>query len=101
MRFRHADKTLQRMDDEPVFDDGVSHGRIAGEGVPHTDGVHPGGEENENSLRAMKSYHFERLKGKRASDYSIRLNKQFRLICQIEPEEGGNRLVILAIEDYH
>lgn len=49
----------------------------------------------------MKSYHFELLKGKRSSDYSIRLNKQFRLTFRIEPEEGGNRLLILAIEDYH
>ena len=98
MRFRHANKTLERMDDEPDFNGGFSTAiarafRVRMEFIRAAD--------NENSLRAMKSYRFERLKGKRASDYSIRLNKQFRLICQIEPEEGGNRLVILAIEDYH
>ena len=31
----------------------------------------------------------------------MRLNKHFRLVFQIEEEEGGNRLVILDIEDYH
>ena len=56
---------------------------------------------DENTLRAIKSYRFERLKGKRRGEYSIRLNDQFRLIFQIEKEEGGNRLVILNIEDYH
>jgi toxin HigB-1 len=44
---------------------------------------------------------FEKLKGKRSPDYSMRLNDQFRLIFQIEKEAGGNRLVILEIEDYH
>jgi plasmid maintenance system killer protein len=29
------------------------------------------------------------------------MNYQFRLIFQIEKEAGGNRLVILEIEDYH
>ena len=56
---------------------------------------------DENDLRARKSYRFEKLRGKRSSDYSIRLNDQFRLTFQIEKEEGGNRLVILDIEDYH
>jgi toxin HigB-1 len=98
MRFRHANKTLQRMDDEPDF-----NGRFSA-GIAKAFRVRMAfiqAAENENSLRAMKSYRFERLKGKRASDYSIRLNDQFRLTFQIESEEGGNRLVILAIEDYH
>ena len=57
--------------------------------------------DNENALRAMKSYRFERLKGERSPEYSIRLIDQFRLVFQIEAGAGGNRLVILAIEDYH
>ena len=56
---------------------------------------------NENTLRAIKSFRFERLKGKRQHEYSIRLNDQFRLIFQIEKADGGNRLVIINIEDYH
>ena len=52
-------------------------------------------------LRAIKSYRFEKLKGDRQGDYSIRLNDQFRLTFPIEEEDGGNRLVILDIEDYH
>jgi len=98
MRFRHTNKTLERMEDEPDYNGGFSAGlakafRLRMEFIRAAD--------NENALRAMKSYRFERLKGKRASEYSIRLNDQFRLIFRIEAEAGGNRLVILAIEDYH
>ncbi len=56
---------------------------------------------NENDLRMRNSYRFEKLKGNRSADYSIRLNDQFRLVFQIEKEQGGNCLVILDIEDYH
>jgi proteic killer suppression protein len=98
MRFRHANKTLQRMDEEPGFHSGISLGLVqAFEKRMHAIRQ----ATNENTLRAVKSFRFERLKGKRKHEYSIRLNDQFRLIFQIEKEEGGNRLIILNIEDYH
>jgi toxin HigB-1 len=56
---------------------------------------------NENTLRSIKSYHFEKLKGKRSSEYAMRLNDQYRLLFEIQREDGGNRLVIKSIEDYH
>jgi proteic killer suppression protein len=98
MRFRHANKTLSKMDEQPDFDGGFSEGlakafRLRMQFIRAA--------ANENDLRARKSYRFEKLKGDRSSDYSIRLNDQFRLTFQIEKEEGGNRLVILDIEDYH
>jgi proteic killer suppression protein len=98
MRFRHADKTLSRMDDEPAFDGGFASGlakafRLRRHAIREA--------INENTLRGMKSYRFEKLKGSRSGDYSIRLNDQFRLTFEIEEEEGGNRIVVLDIEDYH
>ena len=56
---------------------------------------------NENDLRRLKSLHFEKLKGDRVPQYSMRLNAQFRLIFEIEKGEQGNTLVILGIENYH
>ena len=98
MRFRHANQTLQRMDDEPGFKGGFSPGLVQAFEIR----MHAIRQAtNENTLRAIKSFRFERLKGKRQHEYSIRLNDQFRLIFQIEKEAGGNRLVILNIEDYH
>ena len=57
--------------------------------------------ENENDLRAFKSLRFEKLKGNRAGQFSLRLNKQFRLIVQIMKDEHGKLLWIIEIVDYH
>jgi len=58
---------------------------------------------HENDLRAMKSLHFEKLKGERGNrgEYSLRLNKQYRLTFTIENDDRGKLLRILDIEDYH
>ena len=49
----------------------------------------------------MKSLHFEKLKGDRQEERSMRLNKQWRLIVKIIPDTPKNRVAVLAIEDYH
>jgi proteic killer suppression protein len=46
-------------------------------------------------LYALKSLHFEKLKGARSEDRSIRLNKQYRLILQIKKDQQGNWLLTL------
>ena len=56
---------------------------------------------DERSFYAMKSLHFEKLKGKRDHQRSMRLNKQGRLILEIKPGAAGNVAVIVAIEYYH
>jgi toxin HigB-1 len=58
---------------------------------------------DENDLRALKSLHFEKLKGERGNrgERSLRLNRQFRLIVAIESDEQGKLLRVLDIEDYH
>ena len=97
MNFRHANKNLQRMDEEPEFKGGFS-AAIAKVFRLRMQFIRAA--VNENDLR-RNSYRFEKLKGDRSSDYSIRLNDPFRLTFQIEKEEGGNCLVVLDIEDYH
>ena len=58
---------------------------------------------DESDLRALKSLHFEKLKGERGNrgKRSIRLNRQFRLTFTIETDDQGKLLRILDIEDYH
>jgi len=56
---------------------------------------------SEADIRAMKSLHFEKLSGDRAGQHSLRLNKQYRLIVQIEEDELGKWLWIIEIVDYH
>jgi toxin HigB-1 len=56
---------------------------------------------HENDLRNLKSLHFEKLKGDRKHQYSMRLNDQYRLIFELEKGDQGNTIVIIGIEDYH
>ena len=56
---------------------------------------------DERDFRALKSLHFEQLKGNRSHQHSMRLNQQFRLILEISGD-GENRIVeVVDIEDYH
>ncbi len=98
MLVRHTDKMLQRIDDDREYD---------GKFGPGVDAAFRNlmqfirAVDHENDLRNFKSLHFEKLKGNRRHEYSMRLNKQFRLIFQIEKAGEHNQLVITGIEDYH
>ncbi len=56
---------------------------------------------DERDLYALKSLHFEKLKGDRQHQRSLRLNKQWRLIVEIMDAKPKNKIVIIGIEDYH
>jgi proteic killer suppression protein len=56
---------------------------------------------DERDFYAMKSLRFEKLKGQRADQYSMRLNDQWRLILEINLEGSNKKLSIIGIEDYH
>ena len=57
--------------------------------------------ESETDLRNYKALHFEKLKGGRVGQHSIRLNLQWRLIFRIENDAMGRILIIVEIVDYH
>jgi len=50
---------------------------------------------------AMKSLHFEKLKGDRDGQYSMRLNEQWRLIVRLAERPDRTTVVIVSIVDYH
>lgn len=56
---------------------------------------------DERDLYAMKSLHYEKLKGKRKGESSVRLNDQFRLVLRVKADGGNRTVVVLSIEDYH
>jgi proteic killer suppression protein len=56
---------------------------------------------DERDFYALKSLHFEKLKGAREGQYSIRLNAQWRLILRFTKREEKKVVVIVAITDYH
>lgn len=57
--------------------------------------------QDERDLYAVKGNRFEKLKGSRSHQHSLRLNDQWRLIVEIKPARPKNILVLEAIEDYH
>jgi toxin HigB-1 len=56
---------------------------------------------DERVFYQLKSLHFEKLKGARKHQYSMRLNDQWRLILEFDGEAPNKTIVIVAIEDYH
>jgi toxin HigB-1 len=59
------------------------------------------GATNERDLYALKGLRYEKLKGRRQHQRSIRLNDQFRLIVEIEEDDQERIIVVIDIEDYH
>ena len=57
--------------------------------------------DSERDLRALKHLHFEKLKGKRQHQRSLRLHGGFRLVVQLATDEQGAYLLVEDIEDYH
>ena len=56
---------------------------------------------DERDLYALKSLHFEKLKGDRAGQHSMRLNDQWRLIIEFRIESSGKKVAVIEIADYH
>ncbi len=52
-------------------------------------------------IYAMASLRFEKLKGARQGQHSIRLNNQWRLIVRLEEADSGKVIVVVSISDYH
>jgi toxin HigB-1 len=56
---------------------------------------------DEREFYALKSLRFEKLKGERSHQHSMRLNDQWRLILEIGGEGPNKKLTVVGIEDYH
>lgn len=56
---------------------------------------------DERTLRNWKSLHYEKLGGDRDGERSIRLNKQWRLVFQLDGDSIPPTIIILGVEDYH
>ena len=56
---------------------------------------------DERAFYAMRSLHFEKLKGDRSHQHSMRFNKQWRLMLELNKRGRNTVVVIVDIEDYH
>lgn len=57
--------------------------------------------QDERAFYAMKSLHYEKLKGDYDGYHSMRLNDQWRLLLRLVEKDAGNQVVIISICDYH
>lgn len=56
---------------------------------------------DERSLRNWKSLHYEKLKGGRSNQRSIKINDQWRIVLRINTKSKPPTVTIDSIEDYH
>lgn len=56
---------------------------------------------DERDFYAVRSLNFEKLKGNREGQYSVRLNKQWRLILEFRGSHPCKVVGILEVVDYH
>ncbi|AKU48449.1 type II toxin-antitoxin system RelE/ParE family toxin [Xanthomonas arboricola] len=56
---------------------------------------------DERAFYAMKSLHYEKLKGDRDGQRSMRLNDQWRLILRLKEVDVGKQVIVISIADYH
>ncbi|MBK7877798.1 MAG: type II toxin-antitoxin system RelE/ParE family toxin [Planctomycetes bacterium] len=98
MKVRHGARDLERLESDPKFTGDYAQNIVQAfrrrmQLIRNA--------ASEQDLRAMKSLHFEKLKGARSRQHSIRLNDQWRLILEFEGEAPSKVVVVVKIEDYH
>jgi len=98
MEVRFKDDSLDRLETDESYDGGLSQALVKAfrKRMQFIRSAH-----DERDFYAMKSLHFEKLKGKRAHQHSMRLNDQFRLILEFEGSKTEKTVVVVTIEDYH
>src|SRR5262245_52387178 len=57
--------------------------------------------KDERTFYSRRSYHFEKLKGNREGQYSLRLHDQWRLIVELHGEAPNKTVHVVEIIDYH
>ncbi len=56
---------------------------------------------DDRSLRNWKSLHYEKLKGDREGQRSIRVNNSYRIVFLLDSDTEPQIATILSVEDYH
>jgi proteic killer suppression protein len=56
---------------------------------------------DERDLYRLKGLRFEKLKGKRQHQHSLRINGQWRLIVELRGAGSDKRVGVVEIADYH
>src|ERR671927_17286 len=98
MEIRFADPDLERL-----YTDATYSGRWGGVLVSayrNKIGVIESAVD-ERDFYGLRSLRFEKLKGKRSHQHSIRINDQWRLVIEFEGRGSDKVVAIVSIDDYH
>ncbi len=98
MEVRYSDASLDRLEIDPDYTAGYSQAIVRSFRL-RIQMIRSASDERD--FYALKSLHFEKLKGNRAHQHSMRLNKQWRLILEIDESGAAKVICIVGIEDYH
>ena len=98
MRVEFAKGDLDRLETDPAFTMGQSAAIVRAYRLRLQT---LRGAKDERDLYALKSLHFEKLKGQRQHQRSIRLNDQQRLIVELQGSGADKCVLVVGIEDYH
>lgn len=98
MEIEYADERLKRLAEEVNFDGGYDRAIVRAYRMRIQ---FIAAALDERAFRAMKSLHFEKLKGDMDGFHSMRLNAQWRLILKFKKEKTGKLVMVISIMDYH
>lgn len=98
MDVRFADAALDRLETDRKYDAGFAQSIVTAfrkrmqliRSAP-----------DERVFYQLKSLNFEKLKGNRSHQHSMRLNDQWRLIIEFEGDAPNKVVVVVGVEDYH
>jgi proteic killer suppression protein len=98
VRFEFDDPDLRRLWSDRDFTGGHAPAVVKGfrKAVNAIHAAH-----DERDLRAMRGLNFHPLHGKRAGQFALKLNDQWRLVVELRGEGASKVVGILEIVDYH
>jgi proteic killer suppression protein len=98
MEIRFDDEDLDRLETDPSFSAGLPPEIVKAfrKAVNYIRQA-----VDERDIRARKAFHFEKLKGERSGEYSLRLNLQWRLIAELEGEAPSKTFVVCGVEKHY
>lgn len=98
MDVEHEDSDLERLERDPSFNAKLGQALVKAF-RKRMQLIRAANDERD--FYALKSLRFEKLKGDRSHQRSMRLNEQWRLILEIREGNPGKLVIVKGIEDYH
>ena len=98
MEVKYESESLERLEKDPTYSAGYD-GAIVKSFRMRIQLIRAAIDER--AFYSLKSLHFEKLRGDRLGQHSMRLNSQWRLIIKFEKTDSGKLVVVVSISDYH